>query len=44
VVGDPRGDRPDALGAAIHALERAQWVFGPDAAAFLDRARRRVTG
>ena len=35
---------PDALAAAIRTLEHAGWAFGLDAAAFLDRARRRVTG
>ena len=34
---------PDALAAAIHTVDHARWVFGPDAADFLDRVRARVS-
>ncbi len=33
---------PDALAAAIRTVEHAHWVFGPNAADFLDRVRARV--
>jgi hypothetical protein len=35
---------PDALSAAIRALDAARYAFGPDAAAFLDQARERALG
>ncbi len=35
---------PDALGAAVGALESARYVLGPHAADFLDRARARAGG
>jgi hypothetical protein len=33
---------PDPLGAAVHTVDRARWVFGPAAAGFLDRVRARL--